>query len=60
MAGSGERTPEVGVAVFILRGSSVLFGRRRTPPGQDTFALPGGHLEFGMKPNRALINFLFV
>ncbi|MFS8028484.1 putative hydrolase [Helianthus anomalus] len=40
--------PEVGVAVFILRDNKVLFGRRRSLSiGAYTYALPGGHLEFG-------------
>ncbi|KAK4762763.1 hypothetical protein SAY87_013901 [Trapa incisa] len=40
--------PRVGVAVFLLKGKSVLLGRRRSPgAGNSTFALPGGHLEFG-------------
>ncbi|XP_050224086.1 nudix hydrolase 1 [Mercurialis annua] len=39
--------PRVGVVVFLLKGKSVLLGRRRSPPGESTYALPGGHLEFG-------------
>ncbi|KAL0446936.1 UNVERIFIED_CONTAM: Nudix hydrolase 1 [Sesamum latifolium] len=39
--------PEVGVGVFLLKGNKVLLGRRRTAVGRGTFALPGGHLEFG-------------
>ncbi|XP_054808161.1 nudix hydrolase 1-like [Prosopis cineraria] len=39
--------PAVGVGVFILKGTSVLLGRRLTTVGNSTFALPGGHLEFG-------------
>ncbi|KAK2994365.1 hypothetical protein RJ640_017877 [Escallonia rubra] len=39
--------PEVGVAVFLLKGKTVLLGRRRSSTGHNTFALPGGHLEFG-------------
>ncbi|KAH6822494.1 nudix hydrolase 1 [Perilla frutescens var. hirtella] len=37
----------VGVGVFLLKGNKVLLGRRRTAVGYGTFALPGGHLEFG-------------
>ncbi|CAK9149072.1 unnamed protein product [Ilex paraguariensis] len=40
-------SPKVGVAVFLLKGNSVLLGRRRSSIGHNTFALPGGHLEFG-------------
>ncbi|KAJ8548130.1 hypothetical protein K7X08_021366 [Anisodus acutangulus] len=39
--------PKVGVAVFLLNGSKVLLGKRLSPVGHSTFALPGGHLEFG-------------
>ncbi|XP_027362283.1 nudix hydrolase 1 [Abrus precatorius] len=39
--------PKVAVAVFLLKGRSVLLGRRRSAVGNSTFALPGGHLEFG-------------
>ncbi|KAG8382954.1 hypothetical protein BUALT_Bualt05G0133700 [Buddleja alternifolia] len=41
-------TPEVGVGVFLLKDNRVLLGRRRrTVIGSGTFAVPGGHLEFG-------------
>ncbi|CAL8994851.1 unnamed protein product [Prunus brigantina] len=39
--------PRVAVVVFLLRGKAVLLGRRRSSVGDSTFALPGGHLEFG-------------
>ncbi|VFQ77849.1 unnamed protein product [Cuscuta campestris] len=48
--GCAESTPprpKVGVAVFLLNGNKVLLGRRLSPVGYNTFALPGGHLEFG-------------
>ncbi|XP_020572646.1 nudix hydrolase 1 [Phalaenopsis equestris] len=44
---SGDRRPQVGVAVFLLKSSSILLGRRLSPVGYGTFALPGGRLEFG-------------
>ncbi|KAL1564901.1 Nudix (Nucleoside diphosphate linked moiety X)-type motif 1 [Salvia divinorum] len=39
--------PKVAVVVFLLEDKKVLLGRRRSTVGRDTFALPGGHLEFG-------------
>ncbi|XP_044488867.1 nudix hydrolase 1 [Mangifera indica] len=42
-----ENVPRVGVAVFVLLGKTVLLGQRRSSIGDSTYALPGGHLEFG-------------
>ncbi|OWM89391.1 nudix hydrolase 1 [Punica granatum] len=40
--------PRVAVVVFLLKGKTVLLGRRRSARAcHATFALPGGHLEFG-------------
>lgn len=46
-AGAGA-VPRVGVCVFLVKGKTVLLGRRRSSIGHSTFALPGGHLEFGI------------
>ncbi|XP_059644858.1 nudix hydrolase 1-like [Cornus florida] len=44
---SPSPVPKFGVAVFLLKDKTVLLGRRRSSIGHNTFALPGGHLEFG-------------
>ena len=37
----------VGVGVVVVRKGTILLGRRRNAHGAGTWALPGGHLEFG-------------
>ncbi|KAI3744279.1 hypothetical protein L1987_57356 [Smallanthus sonchifolius] len=45
---SPSPAPEIGIAVFILKDNKILFGRRRSLSiAAHTYALPGGHLEFG-------------
>jgi 8-oxo-dGTP diphosphatase len=42
-----HRAPRVGVGVIVLREGLVLLGQRIGVHGAGTWALPGGHLEFG-------------
>lgn len=39
--------PKVGTAVLIFKGGKVLLGKRKGSHGADTWAPPGGHLEYG-------------
>ncbi|MGM0403323.1 MAG: nucleotide triphosphate diphosphatase NUDT15 [Thermodesulfobacteriota bacterium] len=39
--------PRVGVGVIVVRGGRILLGKRIGSHGAGTWALPGGHLEYG-------------
>ncbi|HSW04030.1 nucleotide triphosphate diphosphatase NUDT15 [Aquabacterium sp.] len=39
--------PLVGIGAIVLRQGRVLLGQRRGAHGAGTWALPGGHLEYG-------------
>ena len=47
MGQSGGPEPRVGIGVVVRRGGKVLVGQRLGSNGAGTYALPGGHLEFG-------------
>ncbi|MGR5175317.1 nucleotide triphosphate diphosphatase NUDT15 [Vibrio parahaemolyticus] len=42
-----DRSVRVGVAAVIVRGDTILLGERIGAHGANTWATPGGHLEFG-------------
>jgi len=45
-----SREVQVGVGVIVVRAGLVLLGERTGSHGASTWALPGGHLEFGESP----------
>lgn len=50
--------PRVGLGVFLLKDKYVLLGRRLCSVGHSTFALPGGHLEFGQCTHSLFLSIL--
>lgn len=40
------RRPKVGVGTFVFKGNHFLLGLRKGSHGSNTWALPGGHLEW--------------
>jgi 8-oxo-dGTP diphosphatase len=40
------KRPLIGVAVIVMKDDRVLLGKRKNSHGADTWAFPGGHLEF--------------
>lgn len=47
--------PIAGVAAVILRGDEVLLTRRRNPPGEGLWGLPGGVVELGETVREAVV-----
>ena len=47
MASGDGIAPQVGIGVIVLRNGLVLLGQRLGAHGDGTWALPGGHLDFG-------------
>ncbi|MCB1180269.1 MAG: NUDIX domain-containing protein [Leptospiraceae bacterium] len=45
-----EQFVRVGVSVFIKRENKILLGKRIGSHGAETWACPGGHIEFGETP----------
>ena len=41
----GEHWPKVGVGVMVMRGGTVLLGKRKGSHGEGEYAWPGGHME---------------
>ena len=51
--------PKVGVAVIVVKDNQVLMGKRIGSHGENTWAFPGGHLEFGETPEECATRELF-
>ncbi|MEM3070806.1 MAG: NUDIX hydrolase [Candidatus Bathyarchaeia archaeon] len=47
--------PIAGVAAVIFRGNEVLLTRRRNPPGEGLWGLPGGVVELGETVREAIV-----
>ncbi len=42
-----QNIARIGIGVFILKNGKFLMGRRQGSHGNDSWSIPGGHLEFG-------------
>ncbi len=49
------KRPAVGVAVIIRNGDQVLLMKRQNSHGAGTWAMPGGHIEYGESPEACAI-----
>jgi len=53
------KTPKVGVGILVLNKGKILLGQRLNAHGENTFAPPGGHLNFGETPQECTKRELF-
>lgn len=49
------KKPQVGTAVIITKENKVLLIKRKGSHGQGTWSTPGGHLDFGERPEEGAI-----
>jgi 8-oxo-dGTP diphosphatase len=49
------RGPRVGVSAIVIRDGALLLTRRRGAHGAMTWSPPGGHVEAGEAPDRAVV-----
>lgn len=49
------KIPRIGIGVLVIRDNKILLGKRLNSHGDGTWALPGGHLEFGETPQQCAV-----